>query len=275
MTWTAWSGQTGGSGGGGAGTVTGPSSSTTGNVAVFKDATGQVLDQTSAINIDTVTKTINMSGTVDKFLQILPSGGVNYLVNYYPGDATTYIQFFMNSARYLRGQLANALDSITLQALSSTDGIHFWLLTSGSADALHMQVLGSAFGAAEGQVLMSDVSGNGLCIHYPVTGNFKAYGAVATGYYYENTNASFTVPDGKGAVIVDYGTLKASGTITMPAAPIDGMQLSFGSGTNGTTALTLTPNSGQTIIGGITTLVAGTAARYMYKSSNLTWYRIG
>jgi len=69
------------------------------------------------------------------------------------------------------------------------------------------------------------------------------------------------------------GTL-STGTITLPASPIDG-QLVRISSTQIVTTLTLTVVGGQTLKNAITTLAAGTGgATYQYVASIATWFRV-
>lgn len=66
------------------------------------------------------------------------------------------------------------------------------------------------------------------------------------------------------------GTL-ATGTVTMPASPNDGMTVTLMT-TQTITALTVSANSGQSIAGAATTLLANASVTYVYRSSNTTWY---
>ena len=66
------------------------------------------------------------------------------------------------------------------------------------------------------------------------------------------------------------GTL-ATGTVTMPASPNDGMTVTLMT-TQNITALTVSANTGQSITGAVTTLSANDSATYMYRLSNTTWY---
>jgi hypothetical protein len=66
------------------------------------------------------------------------------------------------------------------------------------------------------------------------------------------------------------GTL-ATGTITMPAAPADGMTITFSS-TRTITALTVNANTGQSIVSAPTVLPANQVGAYVYRLSNTTWY---
>ena len=91
------------------------------------------------------------------------------------------------------------------------------------------------------------------------------YQAPTTGFSYTIT-APLTILNPAGTL--------AAGTITMPASPTDGMRVRFSS-TQIITALTVSANTGQSIVNALTALTAGGFAEYMYRSANTTWYRIG
>lgn len=70
---------------------------------------------------------------------------------------------------------------------------------------------------------------------------------------------------------VPAGTL-ATGTVTMPASPVDGMNITITS-TQQITALTVNANTGQSIVGGGATLLsAGGSQTFVYRLANTTWY---
>ena len=92
-------------------------------------------------------------------------------------------------------------------------------------------------------------------------------------YDYQVSTTAFTYTFAAGTtvlVINPAGTL-ATGTITMPAAPADGMTISFSS-TQTITALTVNANTGQSIVSAATVLPARQATTYVYRLSNTTWY---
>jgi hypothetical protein len=90
-------------------------------------------------------------------------------------------------------------------------------------------------------------------------------------YQTPSTGFSYTFAAGTQMLfMVPAGTL-ATGTITMPSAPADGMVITFSSSQQ-ITALTLQGNTGQSISGAVTFLPAQTAASYVYRLANLTWY---
>lgn len=67
------------------------------------------------------------------------------------------------------------------------------------------------------------------------------------------------------------GTL-AAGTVTMPAAPYNGMPIEITS-TQTVTSFTLSANAGQSIKNAPTTLLAGTGVAYFYNAPLTTWFR--
>jgi hypothetical protein len=100
---------------------------------------------------------------------------------------------------------------------------------------------------------------NGLLQNYD-------YQVPTTGFSY--TFTTYNVWFGNPA-----GTL-ATGTITMPASPVDGMTTTITT-TQQITALTINANTGQSIVGGgAVQFNANTSRQYMYRLANTTWYLI-
>ena len=91
------------------------------------------------------------------------------------------------------------------------------------------------------------------------------YQVLATGFTY-------TFASGVTNLIANPAGTLATGTITMPASPVDGMTITFSS-SQAITALTVSANTGQSIVSAVTTLAAGGGAKYLYRSTNTTWYR--
>jgi hypothetical protein len=90
-------------------------------------------------------------------------------------------------------------------------------------------------------------------------------------YQVSTTGFSYTFAAGTTVLVMNPAGTLATGTITMPAAPADGMTISFSS-TQIITALTVSANTGQSIVGQPTTMLAGGAASFVYRLSNTTWY---
>jgi hypothetical protein len=87
------------------------------------------------------------------------------------------------------------------------------------------------------------------------------------------TGFSYTFASGTTTLIaVPAGTL-ATGTITMPGSPADGMVITITT-TQQITALTINGNTGQSIGGTqVSLMAANSAMSFVYRQSNTTWYR--
>ena len=90
-------------------------------------------------------------------------------------------------------------------------------------------------------------------------------------YQVLTTAFSYTFAAGTQTLIINPAGTLATGTVTMPAAPADGMVITVES-TQIITALTLSPNTGQSIVGVPATLFANQPLSYVYRLSNTTWY---
>lgn len=90
-------------------------------------------------------------------------------------------------------------------------------------------------------------------------------------YQTPSTGFSYTFAAGTQTLVLNPSTTLATGTITMPPNPSDGMTITISS-TKQITALTLSGNTGQTIVGGVSYLPANTAVAYVYRSSNTSWF---
>lgn len=90
-------------------------------------------------------------------------------------------------------------------------------------------------------------------------------------YQVLTTGFSYTFAAGTQTLVINPAGTLAAGTITMPAAPSDGMTITFSS-TKQITALTLNGNTGQTVVSGVSVLPANQSTTYIYRSTNTTWY---
>ena len=87
------------------------------------------------------------------------------------------------------------------------------------------------------------------------------------------TGFNYVFPAGTQVLVMNPAGTLATGTITMPASPVDGMTITFSSSQQ-ITALTMSGN-GATIVGAVTFLPAKTGVTYVYRQNNpggTTWY---
>ena len=87
------------------------------------------------------------------------------------------------------------------------------------------------------------------------------------------TGFSYTFASGTTTLIINPAGTLATGTITMPGTPADGMVITFTT-TQEITAITINGNTGQSIGGTqVAQLPANSAMSFVYRQSNTTWYR--
>jgi len=89
-------------------------------------------------------------------------------------------------------------------------------------------------------------------------------------YQVLTTGFTYTFAAGTTVLVINPAGTLATGTITFPATPVDGMTVTFSS-TQQITALTLAGNS-KTIVSAATILPANQATTYVYRLSNTSWY---
>lgn len=90
-------------------------------------------------------------------------------------------------------------------------------------------------------------------------------------YQVLTTGFSYTFASGTQTLVINPAGTLATGTITMTAAPADGMVLTIES-TQQVTAITIQGNTGQSLVGGASQLIPNKPLSYIYRLSNTTWY---
>jgi hypothetical protein len=90
-------------------------------------------------------------------------------------------------------------------------------------------------------------------------------------YQTPTTGFSYTFAAGTQVLVMNPAGTLATGFITMPASPADGMTITFSSSQQ-ITALTLNGNTGQTVIGAVTSMSPKSGVTYVYRLANTTWY---
>lgn len=87
------------------------------------------------------------------------------------------------------------------------------------------------------------------------------------------TGFSYTFASGITTLIAAPAGTLATGTITMPGSPADGMVVTITT-TQEITALTIAGNTGQSIGGTqVALMAANSSISFVYRQSNTTWYR--
>lgn len=120
-------------------------------------------------------------------------------------------------------------------------------------------------------------SGGGIIIDATTTGGnglIKLSGTLADttqSFQTPTTGFSITLSNVIWHTILDPAGTLATGTITMPAAPIDGQIVNVRS-SQVITSLTVSANAGQSIKGNPTSLAVGGTFECLYRNANTTWY---
>jgi len=89
-------------------------------------------------------------------------------------------------------------------------------------------------------------------------------------YQVPTTGFSYTFAAGTQVLVMNPAGTLATGTITMPAAPVDGMTITVES-TQQVTALTMSGNGG-TVVGPAVQLIPNQPLSWVYRLANTTWY---
>lgn len=90
-------------------------------------------------------------------------------------------------------------------------------------------------------------------------------------YQVLTTGFTYTFAAGVTTLLIEPAGTLATGTITMPAAPADGMVVTFSS-TQQITALTVAANTGQSIKGNSVQAIPNQPLSWVYRLTNTTWY---
>ena len=84
---------------------------------------------------------------------------------------------------------------------------------------------------------------------------------------------NITITDNVQVTTLTPAGVLATGTIKMPQNPYNGQTIQVSSSQT-VTALTVSPNTGQTLLNAPTTLLAGVGFSYYYNTANAVWYRL-
>jgi hypothetical protein len=145
-----------------------------------------------------------------------------------------------------------------------------------------------AIGAAAGSDTQVQLNNNGVMYassgltfnsssgQLTVSKNLSVGGATADASHSIQTPVagfSITIGNKVGTLTLTPAGTIASGTITLPAAPINGQVIHITS-TQNITTLTIAPNAGQTLANAIHMIAATAPVSYMYDAPGTKWYRV-
>lgn len=99
----------------------------------------------------------------------------------------------------------------------------------------------------------------------------KAVIDISYDYQTPTTGFSYTIPDNIYTAIIDPAGTLLAGAITLPAVPVDGQIVRIKSSQIIST-LTISPNTGQSVLGAPTTIALGGLIDCQYRAANTTWY---
>lgn len=120
---------------------------------------------------------------------------------------------------------------------------------------------------------LSGLQGGTTSEYYHLTANEVRNARNTIEYVTPTTGFSNTISDTTITYIIDPSGTLATGTLTMPANPVNEQIITVAS-TQTITALTHNPNTGQTLKGGLTTITSNGNASWIYRNSNTTWYKL-
>lgn len=173
----------------------------------------------------------------------------------------------------------NESTSNQIVLVGNTEGNHYFLL-QGTENAYSYEGL-AFFGGANGYA--SKWSGGGKSVSMDGTGmtlvagvDLNSAAAVSNGVQSSApaTGASVTISDHISSLRIKPAGTIATLTVVMPANPIDGHIVHIYS-TQIVTTLTMSPNSGQTLVGALASFTANGFGTWQYVTADTTWYRIG
>lgn len=120
---------------------------------------------------------------------------------------------------------------------------------------------------------LAGLQGGTTSEYYHLTANEVRNARNTIEYVTPTTGFSNTIANTTTNYIVEPAGTLATGTITMPASPVNGQRVTIASKT-AITALTHSPNSGQTLNGALTTIAANGFGTWIYRTTNTSWYRV-
>jgi hypothetical protein len=200
-----------------------------------------------------------------------------------PGGANTQVQFnssnaFGGDANLVWDNTNKVLTSGSLAAFQSGVTVSYLSVVDRTATTTEV---GRVYGGGGFNVqaksgnplsLTSGGNSNSQGIQLGNLVNFQVF-ISDTAYSFQTpvNGFSITLGDATWHTILDPAGTLASGTITMPANPVDGMIVNVRC-SQVITALTISPNTGQSVKGAPSSAAVGGTFEAIYRLANTTWY---
>lgn len=204
-------------------------------------------------------------GTRNQFVVLDNASGANYVT---VTSGATNALLATNGG----GLLVNSQGNLLLRPGSgATFGLDI-IATAGATNGI--QIAGSNGGAPS-----ITTSGGNLTLNATGSNVILLTGFAAQNYSKQVPSTGFSITIGAGVetLILDPTGALATGTITMPATPVDGQIIKISSSQN-IVALTVNANTGQSIKNAPTALTVSLTGsfgfEFRYVLSNTTWYRV-
>jgi len=133
----------------------------------------------------------------------------------------------------------------------------------------------SVFGSASGSpIVINTVTGSLYYLRGDVVTLIPVLDILDIPIAVVSTGFDYTIPDGKNGVIFKPAGLLLTGTVRMPVNPAANQRLTISS-TQVITTFTVSPNTGQAILGTPVTLALGGSFCMFFNPADSTWYPVG
>ncbi len=240
---------------------------------------------TSSINADvqtsttpTIRWTASTAAADTKFWEIQGASGGNFTIRCV-NDAYT-----VNSAALAITRTAAAITAINIGNATDNPAVNFLgtgnVIASGALRGLSIAATGSGVPGNGINQFSSNVLGlytsSTQQAKIDANGNFtfvKARADLSKSVQVPTTGFTITVANNTSTLILNPAGTLATGTVTMPATPIDGQEVRFSS-TQTVTTLTVSPNTSQTISNAPTTIAPGQGYAWIYHLATTNWFRL-
>ena len=149
---------------------------------------------------------------------------------------------------------------------------------SGATNYVHGTV--TSYSGTSLVLNITDIGGSGTYASWNITvsgsqgaaGSTGASGSLSYQTVTPSTGFTQTINNSTNVLLLTPAGTLATGTVTMPASPTDGLEVRICT-TQEITALTVNPNSGQSLLGAPNMMFANTCVSWFYQLTGTRWIR--